>query len=71
MDEHWGPGIRQRPGVHWALKIVFKNTPNRFLTFSVTQIKAKPTVCDVLGNFKNPNNRLLKIYLNNLAHYLL
>jgi len=27
MDENWGPGIRQRPGLHWALKLVFKNTP--------------------------------------------
>jgi len=30
MDENWGPGIRQRPGIHWALKLVFKNTPKPF-----------------------------------------
>jgi len=55
MDENWGPGIRQRTWVHWALKLVFKTHPNRFLTFNMTYLKAKPTVCDILGNFTNPN----------------
>jgi len=32
MDENLScrPGIRQRPGVHWALELVFKNTPKPF-----------------------------------------
>jgi len=56
MDENWGPGIKQKPRVHWALKFKYlKTPPTRFLTFSVKHLIAKPTVCDVLGNFKNPN----------------
>jgi len=50
MDEKlcWGPAIKQRPGVKGALKVVFENTPNCFLIFCVTHLKAKPTVCDVM-----------------------
>jgi len=30
MDEKWVPGIRQRPGVHWALELVLKTNPKPF-----------------------------------------